>query len=267
MKVVILAGGKGTRISEESSLKPKPMVTIGDKPIIWHIMKYFSHYGFDEFIVCCGYKSHVIKEYFANYFLYRSDVTFDYRNKEKRIIHECLIEPWQVTLAETGKENMTGSRIKQIQRYIPKGEPFLLTYGDGLSDVDIPALLDFHQKKGKIATITAVQPPAKFGVLNMDGEGNVLNFQEKPTGEGGWINGGFMVLNYDVFRYIDDDPMCIFEQKPLENLAKYYQLNAFKHYGFWHPMDTLRDKHFLEKLWMDERAPWKVWEGDHEWDE
>ncbi len=264
MKVVILAGGKGTRISEESSLKPKPMVSIGEKPIIWHIMKYYSSFGFDEFVICCGYKSQVIKEYFANYFLYQSDVTFDYRNKEKRIVHECSIEPWQVTLAETGKETMTGSRIKQIQRYIPKGEAFMLTYGDGVSNVDLKALQAFHEKNGKIATITAVQPPAKFGVLNMGNQGEVLNFQEKPESDGGWINGGFMLLNYEVFQYLDQDPNCIFETEPMQKLAADGKLDAFKHYGFWHPMDTLRDKHYLERLWFEEAAPWKTWEGEKE---
>lgn len=260
MKVVILAGGLGTRISEESRTKPKPMIQVGDMPIIWHIMKIYSHYGYHEFIVCCGYKSYVIKDYFANYFLYQSDVTFDYQGGNQRVTHDCKIEPWKVTLAETGGENMTGSRIKQIQKYIPEGESFMLTYGDGLADIDIPALVEHHKKHGKIATMTAVQPPAKFGVLDIDEENTIRDFKEKPETDAGWINGGFMVLNYDVFQYIDDDPMRIFEQGPLENLARDRQLSAYRHGGFWLPMDTLRDKNTLERLWSSGKAPWKVWE-------
>lgn len=259
MKVVILAGGLGTRISEESKRKPKPMIAIGDMPIIWHIMKIYSHYGYNDFIVCCGYKSYVIKDYFANYFLYKSDVTFDYQGSNQMEIHDCEIEPWRVTLAETGVDNMTGSRIKQIQKYIPEGESFMLTYGDGVSDVNIPALVEHHKKHGKIATMTAVQPPAKFGVLDIDEESTILDFKEKPETDAGWINGGFMVLNYDVFRYIDDDPMRVFEREPLENLAKDRQLSAYRHSGFWLPMDTLRDKNTLERLWDSGQAPWKVW--------
>jgi len=259
MKVVILAGGLGTRISEESRVKPKPMIAVGDMPIIWHIMKIYSHYGFNDFIVCCGYKSYVIKDYFANYFLYKSDVTFDYTGKSQMEIHDCEIEPWKVTLAETGVDNMTGSRVKQIKKYIPEGESFMLTYGDGVSDVDISALLAHHKKHGKIATMTAVQPPAKFGVLDIDDESTVLEFKEKPESDAGWINGGFMVLNYEVFQYIDDDPMRIFEREPLENLARDRELSAYKHRGFWLPMDTLRDKNTLERLWNNNEAPWKVW--------
>ena len=259
MKVVILAGGLGTRISEESRVKPKPMVAIGEMPIIWHIMKIYSHYGFDDFIVCCGYKSYVIKDYFANYFLYKSDITFDYSSQNQMEIHDCEIEPWRVTLAETGTENMTGSRIKQIQKYIPEGESFMLTYGDGVSDIDISKLIEHHKTHGKIATITAVQPPAKFGVLDIDEESTILDFQEKPQSDAGWINGGFMVLNYDVFDYIDDNPMRVFEREPLENLARDRELSAYRHHGFWQPMDTLRDKNTLERLWANNEAPWKVW--------
>lgn len=259
MKVVILAGGLGTRISEESRVKPKPMIAIGEMPIIWHIMKIYSHYGFNDFIVCCGYKSYVIKDYFANYFLYKSDVTFDYGGKNQMEIHDCEIEPWKVTLAETGVDNMTGSRIKQIQKYIPEGERFMLTYGDGVADVDINALIEHHKSHGKIATMTAVQPPAKFGVLDIDENNTILEFKEKPESDAGWINGGFMVLNYDVFKYIDDDPMRIFEKEPLENLARDKELSAYKHRGFWLPMDTLRDKNTLERLWEINEAPWKVW--------
>ncbi len=259
MKVVILAGGLGTRISEESGTRPKPMIEIGDMPIIWHIMKIYSYYGFNEFIVCCGYKSHVIKDFFANYFLYKSDVTFDYQGDNQLEMHDCEIEPWKVTLAETGVENMTGSRIKQIQKYIPEGESFMLTYGDGVSDVDISALVEHHKKHGKIATMTAVQPPAKFGVLDIDADSMILDFKEKPEFDAGWINGGFMVLNYDVFRYIDEEPMRIFEKEPLESLAKDRELSAFRHRGFWLPMDTLRDKNTLERLWNSGQAPWKIW--------
>ena len=260
MKVVILAGGLGTRISEESETKPKPMVTIGDMPIIWHIMKIYSHYGYQEFIVCCGYKSHVIKDFFANYYLYKSDVTFDYQNNNLAVTHDCEIEPWKVTLAETGVDNMTGSRIKQIQKYIPEGESFMLTYGDGVSDVDLPALVAHHREHGKWVTITAVQPPAKFGVLDIDKESQILDFKEKPESDAGWINGGFMVLNYDVFQYIDTDPMCVFEKKPLELLARNKELSAYRHRGFWMPMDTMRDKNTLEHLWSSGQAQWKVWE-------
>lgn len=259
MKIVILAGGYGTRISEESRIKPKPMVAIGDMPIIWHIMKIYSHYGFNDFIVCCGYKSYVIKDYFANYFLYKSDVTFDYESQNQMQIHGCEIEPWRVTLAETGINNMTGSRIKQIQKYIPSGETFMVTYGDGVSNVNITQLLEHHKQHKKIATLTAVQPPAKFGVLDIDEESTILDFQEKPQSDAGWINGGFMVLNYETFDYIDDNPMRVFEREPLENLAKNRQLSAYRHYGFWQPMDTLRDKNTLERLWESGKAPWKVW--------
>ncbi len=260
MKVVLLAGGLGTRIGEESQTKPKPMVEIGGMPIIWHIMKIYSHYGYNEFIVCCGYKSYVIKDYFANYLLHESDVTFDYRNNSPAKTHDNELMPWCVTLAETGMENMTGSRIKQIQKYIPEGESFMLTYGDGVSDINIAALVEHHKKHGKIGTMTAVQPPAKFGVLDIDANEMILDFKEKPESDAGWINGGFMVLNYDVFQYIDDNPMRIFEREPLEQLAKDRELTAYRHRGFWMPMDTIRDRNVLEELWKREQAPWKIWQ-------
>lgn len=261
MKTVILAGGRGTRISEESITKPKPMVTIGDMPILWHIMKIYSRYGFHEFIICCGYKGYVIKDYFKNYFIRQSDVTFDYTDNGMRMIHDVEVEPWKVTLVETGMENMTGSRIKQIQRYIPEGERFMLTYGDGVSNVDIGRLIEHHQRCGTIATVTAVQPPAKFGVLDIDDASKVHQFMEKPQADAGWINGGFMVMNYGVFDYLNDDPMLIFEQEPLERLARDGELSAYKHQGFWQPMDTLRDKLKLEKLWQEKTAPWKLWDN------
>ncbi len=260
MKVVILAGGLGTRIGEESQKKPKPMVEIGGRPIIWHIMKIYSHYGYDDFIVCCGYKSYVIKDYFTNFLLYTSDITFDYRNYNFAKKHDDETISWRVTLAETGTENMTGSRIKQIQKYIPEGECFMLTYGDGVSDVNIAELVKHHKRHGKIGTLTAVQPPAKFGVLDIDADNMILDFKEKPESDAGWINGGFMVLNYDVFQYIDDNPMRIFEREPLEHLAKDGELTAYRHQGFWLPMDTIRDKNTLEELWQRRKAPWKIWQ-------
>lgn len=261
MKVVILAGGRGTRISEETVHMPKPMVSLGDMPILWHIMKIYSHYGYHEFVICCGYKSYVIKDFFRNYFIHQSDVTFDYTGEMGRLIHTTEAEPWKVTLAETGLDNMTGSRIRQIQRYIPEGEAFHLTYGDGVADVDLDALLSSHRAAGTIATITAVQPPARFGVLDIDQGHIVRRFMEKPKEDAGWINGGFMVLDYEVFDYLSDDSQLIFEQTPLERLASDGELSAYKHTGFWQPMDTLRDRMKLEKLWQEGGAPWKIWEN------
>lgn len=261
MKVVILAGGKGTRISEESYLKPKPMIEIGGMPILWHIMKIYSYYGYTEFIICCGYKGYMIKEYFADYFLHMSDVTFDFAEENKMIIHNNVAEPWKVTLIDTGDETMTGGRIKRIQPYIPKDESFLLTYGDGLADVDISKLVNFHLEKNKLATITAVQPNGKFGMLDIVHNGDVTEFIEKPRGDGGWINGGFMVLDYQVFSYLMSDDNLVFEQEPLEELARDGQLNAYKHNGFWKPMDTIRDKDQLNAMWNSKKAAWKVW-GD-----
>ncbi len=257
MKVVILAGGLGTRLSEETDLKPKPMVEIGGKPILWHIMKIYSHYGFNDFIVCLGYKGYLIKEYFANYFLHLSDVTLDL--KENRMeIHDCKAEPWKITLIDTGLKTMTGGRIKKVRRYVGE-ETFMVTYGDGVADVDIKALLEFHRKHGKYATITSVQPSGRFGALQIDENENVISFLEKPRGDGASINGGFFVLEPDIFDYIIGDE-TLWEKEPLENLAKDRQLVAYRHDGFWKPMDTLRDKTELEGLWSAGRAAWKIWD-------
>lgn len=256
MKVVILAGGFGTRISEESHLKPKPMIEIGEKPIMWHLMKYYSSFGFNEFIICLGYKSYVVKEFFDDYYLHTSDITFDFE-KGERIVHNNFAEPWKVTLVDTGLNTMTGGRIKRIQEYI-KGEPFMLTYGDGVSDVDINALLKFHKEQGKIATLTAIQPGGRFGMLEIDKNQSIHSFREKSKEDGGWINGGFMVLEPEIFNYIDGDK-TIFEREPLEKVASEGQLNAFKHTGFWQCMDTMRDKEHLEDLLANDEAPWKVW--------
>lgn len=258
MKVVILAGGYGTRISEESHLKPKPMIEIGGKPILWHIMKIYSHYGFNDFIICLGYKGYLIKEYFAHYFLHESDVTFDFTSNNKQIIHHAHAEPWKVTLVNTGLETMTGGRLKRVKEYL-EDEPFMYTYGDGVSDVNVRELVEFHKAHGKSATVTSVQPGGRFGALNLGQDDEVKGFQEKPKGDGGWINAGFFVLNPEVIDYIDGD-ITTFEQEPLINLAQNGQLRAFKHNGFWQPMDTLRDKTYLEKLWAEEDAPWKLWE-------
>ena len=258
MKVVILAGGFGTRISEESHLKPKPMIEIGERPILWHIMKIYSNYGFNDFIVCLGYKGYCIKEYFAHYFLHESNVTFDFRNDNEKVIHNHSAEPWRVTLVNTGMETMTGGRVKRIQSYIGN-EPFMLTYGDGVSDVNIKELVKFHKSHGKTATVTSIQPSGRFGALDLSQNNQVLGFQEKPKGDGHWINAGFFVLQPEVFDYLIDDS-TIFEREPLENLAKAGELVAYKHYGFWQPMDTLRDKNYLEELWQSGKAPWKSWE-------
>ncbi len=258
MKVVILAGGFGTRISEDSHLKPKPMLGIGERPILWHIMKEYSKYGYNDFIICLGYKSYVIKEYFADYYLYTSDVTFDIANNEM-IVHDNYAEPWKVTLVETGLHTMTGGRIKRIQKYV-ENETFMLTYGDGVSDVDISNLVKFHEKHGKIATMTAVNVGQRFGVLAIDENNEIQAFREKRDSDGGWINGGFMVLNPEVFDYIKDGDETVFEQEPLENLAQDGELVAYKHDGFWKCMDTLRDKRQLEEMWNSGNAPWKVWD-------
>ena len=255
MKVVILAGGLGTRLSEETSLRPKPMAEIGDRPILWHIMKIYSHFGFNEFIICLGYKGYVIKEYFSNYFLHNCDVTFDMRNNEM-CVHENVNEPWKVTLVDTGAETMTGGRVKRIQPYVD-GETFMLTYGDGVSDVNVKALADFHAAHGKTATLTAVQPLGRFGALDLVG-GRIDSFREKPLGDGDWINGGFMVLGAGIFDRIDGDD-SVLEQEPLQSLARDGELAGFQHTGFWQPMDTLRDKTLLEKLWASGEAPWRVW--------
>lgn len=257
MKVVILAGGLGTRISEESHLRPKPMIEIGGSPILWHIMKYYSSFGFDEFIICAGYKQYVIKEYFADYYLHRSDVTFDFSAENKMIIHNNVAEPWKVTIVDTGYATMTGGRIKRIEKYIGD-ETFMLTYGDGVSDVDLNALVDFHKKNGKLATITAIQPGGRFGVLDIDSDNTVNRFAEKAKEDGGWINAGFMVLEPEIIKYIDGD-QTFFEKEPMERLAKDGKLAAYKHNGFWKCMDTLRDRDGLEELWNSNCAPWKKW--------
>jgi len=258
MKVVILAGGYGTRISEESYAKPKPMITIGEMPILLHIMKIYSYYGYNDFVICCGYKGSIIKEYFANYFLYTSDVTFDFINNNNFIVHNSISEPWKVTLIDTGIDSMTGGRIKRIQPYIPNGESFMLTYGDGVSDVNIMELENYHKKQKKLATLTAIQPIGKFGALNIDDKGIINNFEEKPKSDGSWINGGFFVLDYSVFEYLEGDD-TVFEREPLEKLAFEGELVAFKHRGFWKAMDTIRDRDILEDLWKNNIAPWKVW--------
>lgn len=256
MKVVILAGGFGTRISEESHLKPKPMIEIGGKPILWHIMKTYSHFGFNDFVICLGYKSFYVKEYFAHYFLHESDVTFDFRNGNKQIIHHVTAEPWKVTLVDTGLETMTGGRLKRVKDYLDN-ETFMLTYGDGVSDVNIKDLIDYHKSHGKLATVTTIQPSGRFGALELGGDNEVFGFKEKPKGDGGWINAGFFVMEPEVLDYIDGDE-TILEKAPLEKLACDGQLKAFKHTGFWQPMDTLRDKNYLEELWKKDEAPWKI---------
>lgn len=255
MKAVILAGGLGTRISEETGLRPKPMIDIGSKPILWHIMKIFSHYGINDFIVCCGYKGYVIKEYFANYFLHMSDVTFNIAENSMEV-HSRHAEPWRVTLVNTGDSTLTGGRLKRVRKYV-QDESFCFTYGDGLADINILDLISFHKSEGRKATLTAVQPPGRFGSLAFE-RGRVLSFEEKPPGDGAWINGGFFVLEPDVIDLIDSDD-CIWEQKPLQTLARTAELSAYHHRGFWQPMDTLRDKNLLEELWEKDQAPWKVW--------
>ncbi|MFA7658002.1 MAG: glucose-1-phosphate cytidylyltransferase [Candidatus Gastranaerophilaceae bacterium] len=257
MKVVILAGGLGTRLSEETELKPKPMVEIGGRPILWHIMKIYSHCGFNDFIILTGYKSHVIKDYFINYYTRYSDITVD-MEKNAVEIHNHRNEPWKVTMLYTGQDTMTGGRIKKAKEYIGN-ERFMLTYGDGVSDVNLPELIKFHQKSGRIATMTAVQPSGKFGALIIKDDVKITSFMEKPKGDESWINGGFFVLEPQIFDYIDDREDVFFEREPLENLARDGQLNAFKHYGFWHAMDTLKDKADLTNLWNNGSAPWAAW--------
>lgn len=257
MKVVLLAGGFGTRISEESHLKPKPMIEIGGKPILWHIMKIYSYYGFDEFIICCGYKQYVIKEYFADYYLHMSDVTFDFKNNNNMIVHNNFAEPWKVTLVDTGINTMTGGRIKRVEKYIGN-EDFMLTYGDGVSDVNISELLKFHKKHGKIVTMTAVTVGQRFGVLDINEDSLINSFREKSDLDTGLINGGFMVLKPKIFKYIKDDS-TVFEREPLEAMASKGELIAYKHSGFWQCMDTQRDKQQLESLWATGKAPWRKW--------
>ena len=255
MKCVILAGGLGSRLSEETTVRPKPMVELGGKPILWHIMKIYSHHGINDFIVCLGYKGYVIKEYFANYFLHMSDVTFNLRTNEVKV-HQNSSEPWTVTLVDTGDHTMTGGRLRQVRNHVGEGT-FCFTYGDGVSDVDVTRLVAFHRERGTAATLTAIQPPGRFGALEL-GSDNVLGFHEKPPGDGAWVNGGFFVLEPSVFDYIDNEE-TVWEREPLERLAAEGQLNAYRHPGFWQPMDTLRDKMHLEELWASGNAPWKVW--------
>jgi glucose-1-phosphate cytidylyltransferase len=258
MKVVILAGGMGTRISEETGIIPKPMIEVGGKPILWHIMKSYSHYGFNEFILCLGYKGYIIKEYFSHYVLHMSDITIDMKNNSTEILSSAT-EPWKVTLVDTGPNTMTGGRLKRIQKYV-KDEPFMMTYGDGVGNVNIKELLAFHNSHNKYATITGVQPTGRFGALDLHEDNTVQSFYEKPSGDRTWVNGGFFVLRPEIFKYIDSDSST-WEKEPLENLGKDRQLVAYKHAGFWKPMDTLRDKTELENMWQSGKAPWKVWEA------
>lgn len=256
MKVVILAGGFGTRISEESYLKPKPMIEIGEKPILWHIMKYFSHFGFNEFIICLGYKAHKVKEFFDDYYLYTSDIQYNFSTGEKKVLNNSA-EPWKVTLIDTGLHTLTGGRLKRVKDYIGN-EPFIMTYGDGVADVDLEKLIEFHKKGNRLATITAVQPGERFGVLDLAKDGQIKCFREKSVEDGGWINGGFMVLEPKVLEYIEGDHTT-FEREPLETIASENQLDAYKHHGFWQCMDTMKDKQQLEELFEKGEAPWKVW--------
>lgn len=257
MKVVILAGGRGTRISEESQSRPKPMIEIGGKPILWHIMKLYSYYGCHEFIICCGYKGQIIKEYFVHYYVNQSDSTFLLQSKET-VVHEVFAEPWRVTLANTGLDTLTAGRILKIRNYIGDDEEFFLTYGDGVADVDIPALLKFHHEQGKIATITTTQPSGRFGALKIDAQNRVMGFKEKARADSAWVNAGFMVLNRRMFDYLGDGSEML-EEGPFEKIAGEGEMAAYKHDGFWSPMDTLRDRNYLEELWETGQAPWKVW--------
>lgn len=258
MKVVILAGGFGTRISEESHLKPKPMIEIGGKPILWHIMKEYSYYGFNDFVICCGYKQHIIKEWFANYYLYNSDITFDFANDNEMTVHSNVVEPWRVTLVDTGLNTMTGGRVKRIQKYIGN-EDFMLTYGDGVCDINLRELLEFHNNHGKIATITAAVAEQRFGTLSINDIGEIVSFREKNIDDGARINAGYMVLKSDIFDLIESDD-TILEREPLESCAKKHELMAFNYDGYWQCMDTKREMERLNELWITNRAPWKVWE-------
>lgn len=256
MKAVILAGGLGTRLSEETSVKPKPMVEIGGKPILWHILKSYSIHGINDFVICCGYKGYIIKEFFANYFLHTSDVTFDMQRNTMEV-HEQHAEPWKVTLVDTGENTMTGGRLKRVKHFVQDDEAFCFTYGDGVADIDIAGSIAFHKAHGKLATMTAVQPPGRFGAIDIDGQ-RIVSFKEKPQGDGNWINGGYFVLSPKVIDYITDDS-TIWEGDPMESLARSKQIDAFHHRGFWQPMDTLRDRVLLEDLWASGKAPWKKW--------
>lgn len=256
MKAVILAGGLGTRLSEETGTRPKPMVEIGGRPILWHILKIYSHHGINDFIVCCGYKGYLIKEYFANYFLHMSDVTFDMRDNRMHV-HQSVAEPWRVTLVDTGDNAGTAGRLKRVSQYVASEDAFCMTYGDGVSDVDVTASIAFHRRHGKEVTVTAVQPPARFGGLQIEGS-SIQSFQEKPRGEGGWINGGYFVLSPRVIEEVHDESW-MFEREPMQSLTSKGQVEAYLHHGFWQPMDTLRDKQRLEELWTSGKAPWQTW--------
>ncbi len=256
MKVVILAGGLGTRLSEETTVRPKPMVEIGGKPILWHIMKIYSHFGFNEFVVCLGYKGYVIKEFFANYFLHQSDVTIDLQSNQVQI-HNNSSEPWKITMIDTGDATMTGGRLLRVKEYL-EGGTFMMTYGDGVANIDIEKLLETHRTTKKTATLTSAQPSGRFGALKIEPDNSITSFQEKPKGDGSWVNAGFFVLEHEIFNYIKDDT-TIFEREPLQNLAHEKKLKAFRHDGFWMPMDKLSDKIDLENLWSSGKAPWKVW--------
>ncbi len=257
MKAVILAGGLGTRLAEETTVKPKPMVEVGGRPVLWHLMKSYSAHGINEFVICLGYKGYVIKEYFANYFLHMSDVTFDLANNQMEVCQRHC-EPWRVTLVDTGEQTQTGGRLKRVAKYLEPGQPFCFTYGDGLADVDVAKLVAFHKEQNRLATITAVQPPGRFGALDIEDK-RITRFEEKPQGDGHWINGGFFVLQPEVVDYIGDDA-TVWEREPIEHLARDGQLSAYTHQGFWQPMDTLRDKIRLDELWASGKAPWKVWD-------
>jgi glucose-1-phosphate cytidylyltransferase len=256
MKAVILAGGLGTRLSEETTLKPKPMVEVGGKPILWHILKSYSAHGINDFVICCGYRGYVIKEFFANYFLHTSDVTFDLQQNSMEV-HQRHAEPWRVTLIDTGADTLTGGRLKRVREHVAKDDAFCFTYGDGVADIDISASIAFHRQHGKLATMTAVQPPGRFGAVDLDGT-RILSFKEKPEGDGNWVNGGYFVLSPKVIDLIDDDS-TVWEKGPMETLARQGEMHAFHHHGFWQPMDTLRDKVLLEGLWDAGQAPWKQW--------
>ena len=256
MKAVILAGGFGTRISEETHLKPKPMIEIGGRPILWHLLKIFGAHGINEFIICCGYKGYVIKEYFANYFLHMSDVTFDLNDNSMKV-HRRSAEPWKITLVDTGESTMTGGRLRRVSEYLGD-ETFCFTYGDGLANIDLTQLVNLHRTRGKLATVTAVQPPGRFGALQFSPESLVTSFQEKPHGDGSWVSGGFFILEPQVIEYLQDDS-TVWEQQPLQEIASAGQLNAYFHQDFWHPMDTLRDRQYLQELWAQGKAPWKIW--------
>jgi len=258
MKTVILAGGLGTRIADENDIRPKPMVEIGGLPILWHIMKYYSHFGFNDFIICCGYMGHMIKEYFADYYLRRSDITFDFTDGNKMIVHSNVAEPWKVTLVDTKLNSQTGGRIRRIKRYV-SNEPFFLTYGDGVSNIDLNALLAFHKANGRKVTISAIQPGGRFGVLDFDNNENLIGFREKAKEDGGWINAGFMVMETGIFEYLDGDD-CVLENIPFRKLSDEGNMAVYRHHGYWQCMDTPRDRGTLEHLWQTRNAPWKVWD-------